>query len=93
MSAACALLVRNINCRAPSREFTAPFVPNTSSFARGVVVPMPMLPLGAVLASLGVAITTAVVACVAHFALGFNWQLAVLIGAVTSPTDSAAPPP
>jgi cell volume regulation protein A len=50
----------------------------------------PMLPLGAVLASVGVAITTAVVACVAHYALGFNWQLAVLIGAVTSPTDSAA---
>ncbi len=30
------------------------------------------------------------VACVAHYGLGLDWQLAVLIGAVTSPTDAAA---
>jgi cell volume regulation protein A len=50
----------------------------------------PVLPLGVVLATVGVAVSTTVVACVAHFLLGFDWQLAVLLGAVTSPTDSAA---
>ena len=50
----------------------------------------PAMPLGVVLATLGVAVTVAVVACVAHFALGIGWQLSVLIGAVTSPTDAAA---
>jgi cell volume regulation protein A len=49
-----------------------------------------VLPLGVVLATVGVAVSTTVVACVAHFLLGFDWQLAVLLGAVTSPTDSAA---
>ena len=50
----------------------------------------PVMPLGVVLATLGVAISVSVVACVAHFVLGVNWQLAVLLGAVTSPTDAAA---
>ncbi|MGC4936452.1 potassium/proton antiporter [Kribbella sp. DT2] len=50
----------------------------------------PVMPLGVVLATLGVAVSVGVVACVAHFALGMNWQLAVLLGAVTSPTDAAA---
>jgi len=50
----------------------------------------PVLPLGVVLATLGVAVSTTVVACVAHYVLGFEWQTAVLLGAVTSPTDSAA---
>ena len=50
----------------------------------------PMLPLGVVLATVGVAVSTAVVACTAHYLLGFSWQFAVLIGAITSPTDSAA---
>lgn len=50
----------------------------------------PVMPLGVVLATLGVAVSVSVVACVAHFVLGVNWQLAVLLGAVTSPTDAAA---
>ncbi|TWD80927.1 potassium/proton antiporter (CPA1 family) [Kribbella amoyensis] len=50
----------------------------------------PVMPLGVVLATLGVAISVGVVACVAHFVLGLDWQLAVLLGAVTSPTDAAA---
>ena len=48
------------------------------------------MPLGVVLATLGVAISVSVVALVAHFGLGLDWQLAVLLGAVTSPTDAAA---
>ncbi len=50
----------------------------------------PVMPLGLVLATLGVVVSVAVVACVAHVVLGLGWQLAVLLGAVTSPTDSAA---
>jgi cell volume regulation protein A len=50
----------------------------------------PVMPLGIVLATLGVGISIGVVACVAHFVLGLDWQLAVLLGAVTSPTDAAA---
>jgi cell volume regulation protein A len=50
----------------------------------------PVMPLGLVLATLGVVISVGVVACVAHVVLGLGWQLAVLLGAVTSPTDSAA---
>ena len=50
----------------------------------------PVMPLGLVLATVGVAVSAGVIACVAHVVLGFGWQLAVLIGAVTSPTDSAA---
>ena len=50
----------------------------------------PVMPLGVVLATVGVAISVGVVACVAHFVLGLDWQIAVLLGAVTSPTDAAA---
>jgi potassium/hydrogen antiporter len=50
----------------------------------------PAMPLGIVLATVGVGISVTVVACVAHFVLGLDWQLSVLIGAVTSPTDAAA---
>ena len=50
----------------------------------------PVMPLGVTLATLGVAVSVTVVACVAHYGLGLDWQLAVLIGAVTSPTDAAA---
>jgi cell volume regulation protein A len=50
----------------------------------------PVMPLGVALASVGVAVSVGVVACVAHFLLGLDWQLAVLLGAVTSPTDAAA---
>lgn len=46
--------------------------------------------LGVSLATVGVAVSIAVVAVVAHFLLGLPWELAVLLGAVTSPTDAAA---
>ena len=46
--------------------------------------------LGVSLATVGVAISVTVVAIGAHFLLGMRWELAVLLGAVTSPTDAAA---
>ena len=46
--------------------------------------------LGALLATVGIAISTTVVASFAHYALGLGWELAILLGAVTAPTDSAA---
>ncbi|MPZ62467.1 MAG: potassium/proton antiporter [Propionibacteriales bacterium] len=46
--------------------------------------------LGSALATIGVGVSSAVVAVVTHYALGLDWELAVLIGAVSSPTDSAA---
>ena len=50
----------------------------------------PSMRLGVSLATLGVAVSIAVVAVGAHFLLGLPWELAVLLGAVTSPTDAAA---
>jgi potassium/hydrogen antiporter len=50
----------------------------------------PSLPLGLSLATIGVAVSVGVVALAAHFLLGLSWQVAVLLGAVTSPTDAAA---
>jgi cell volume regulation protein A len=50
----------------------------------------PVMPLGVVLATVGVAVSVGVVACVAHYILGLDWQISVLLGAVTSPTDAAA---
>jgi potassium/hydrogen antiporter len=50
----------------------------------------PSVPLGLSLATLGVAVSVVVVALAAHALLGLSWQLAVLLGAVTSPTDAAA---
>jgi potassium/hydrogen antiporter len=46
--------------------------------------------LGVSLATVGVAISVTVVALGAHYVLGMPWELAVLLGAVTSPTDAAA---
>ncbi len=50
----------------------------------------PSMGMGIALATLGVAVSVAVVAVAAHYVLGLDWQLAVLLGAVTSPTDAAA---
>ena len=50
----------------------------------------PSMRLGASLATVGVAVSVGVVAVGAHFLLGLPWELAVLLGAVTSPTDAAA---
>jgi cell volume regulation protein A len=43
-----------------------------------------------VLATVGVGISTAVTAAGAHLLLGFDWQLALLLGATVSSTDAAA---
>jgi cell volume regulation protein A len=50
----------------------------------------PSMPLGLILATVGVAVSVTVVAVGAHYLLGLSWELAVLLGAVTSPTDAAA---
>src|SRR4051812_29253999 len=50
----------------------------------------PVMGLGVALATLGVAVSVAVMAVGAHLLFGLDWQLAVLLGAVTSPTDAAA---
>lgn len=50
----------------------------------------PNLGYGMLLATLGSAISVLVVASGAHFFLGFEWELAVLLAAVLTPTDAAA---
>ena len=50
----------------------------------------PTMKLGVSLATIGVAVSISVVAVAAHYLLGIPWELAVLLGAVTSPTDAAA---
>jgi cell volume regulation protein A len=50
----------------------------------------PTFLIGLTLATLGVGVTTAVVAVLGHYLLGMDWQLAVLLGAVFAPTDAAA---
>jgi cell volume regulation protein A len=50
----------------------------------------PVARLGASLATIGMVVSVAVVAVFAHYVLGMGWQLAVLLGAVTSATDAAA---
>lgn len=50
----------------------------------------PILPVATSLATVGVAISVAVVAVVAHAVFDMQWQLAVLCGGVLSSTDAAA---
>lgn len=50
----------------------------------------PVIRMGTSLATLGVAVSVGLMAVLGHFALGLSWELAVLLGAVTSPTDAAA---
>ena len=50
----------------------------------------PSMRLGATLATLGVAVSVGVMTLAGHYVLGLSWELAVLLGAVTSPTDAAA---
>ena len=50
----------------------------------------PSIGAGITLATVGVGVTTAVVAALGHYILGLDWQLAVLLGAVFAPTDAAA---
>jgi cell volume regulation protein A len=46
--------------------------------------------IGLSLATVGIAVSVVVVAVGAHYLLGLSWELAVLLGAVCSPTDAAA---
>ncbi|MGA9747444.1 MAG: potassium/proton antiporter [Nocardioides sp.] len=50
----------------------------------------PTMSMSVALATLGVAVSVGVVALGAHLIFGLDWQLAILLGAVTSPTDAAA---
>jgi cell volume regulation protein A len=50
----------------------------------------PSMRLGLSLATVGVGISVTVVAVAGHYLLGLSWEVAVLLGAVTSPTDAAA---
>jgi cell volume regulation protein A len=50
----------------------------------------PVMRLGVSLATVGVAVSVLVMALFSHFVLGLSWELAVLLGAITSPTDAAA---
>ncbi len=50
----------------------------------------PSMRLGALLATVGVAVSILVMALAGHYLMGMPWELAVLLGAVTSPTDAAA---
>ena len=46
--------------------------------------------MGLALATVGVGVSVLVVAVGAHYLLGLSWETAVLLGAITSPTDAAA---
>lgn len=50
----------------------------------------PVLRLGTALATVGVGVSVLVMALLGHYVLGLSWQLAVLLGALLSPTDAAA---
>lgn len=50
----------------------------------------PSMRLGATLATVGVAVSVGVMTLAGHYVLGLSWELAILLGAVTSPTDAAA---
>ncbi|WP_341926486.1 potassium/proton antiporter [Nocardioides psychrotolerans] len=50
----------------------------------------PAMRLGVSLATIGVSVSVAIVAVGSHYLLGLPWELAVLLGAVTSATDAAA---
>lgn len=50
----------------------------------------PVVRIGGSLATLGVIVSVGLMAVFAHYVLGLDWELAILLGAVTSPTDAAA---
>lgn len=50
----------------------------------------PSMRLGVLLSTIGVSISVGIVAVAAHFVLGMDWELAILLGAATSATDAAA---
>ncbi len=50
----------------------------------------PALGLGVLLATIGTTLSVGIVAAGAHWIFGLEWELAILIAAVLSPTDAAA---
>ena len=50
----------------------------------------PVMRLGLSLATIGVGVSVLVMSVFGHYVLGLSWQLSVLLGAITSPTDAAA---
>ena len=50
----------------------------------------PAMPFGLLLSTVGVGVGIGVMSVFGHYVLDMDWQLAVLLGAVTAPTDSAA---
>ena len=50
----------------------------------------PSMRMGLALATVGVGVSVLVVAAGTHYLLGLSWETAVLLGAITSPTDAAA---
>ncbi len=50
----------------------------------------PSLRLGVSMATIGVAVSVAVMAVGSHYLLGLPWELSILLGAICSPTDAAA---
>ena len=50
----------------------------------------PSMRMGLALATVGVGVSVLVVAVGTHYLLGLSWETAVLLGAITSPTDAAA---
>ncbi len=50
----------------------------------------PSMRMGVSLATVGVAVSVTLMALGGHYLLGLSWELAILLGAVTSATDAAA---
>ncbi len=50
----------------------------------------PSVGIAGVLATVGIGISVGLMALFGHFALGLDWWIAILLGAVVSPTDAAA---
>ena len=50
----------------------------------------PAMRLGVALATIGFSVSVTIVALAGHFLLGLPWEIAILLGAVTSATDAAA---
>ncbi|WP_280672320.1 potassium/proton antiporter [Kitasatospora sp. MAP12-44] len=50
----------------------------------------PVMPAATVLATLGVGISVFVTAAGAHWLVGFDWRMSLLLGAIVSSTDAAA---
>jgi cell volume regulation protein A len=50
----------------------------------------PAMPMGLSLATVGVAVSTGVVAMVVHYGLGVSWTISLLLGGILASTDAAA---